>query len=313
MASNPKEQLPLAVVLLNWKTPGMTAATAKRCLEVGYTLGEFALIIVDNASGDGSAALLRQEVPAAAVIESEVNLGFAGGVNLGVSAAMDRGFAAACLLNNDAEPASGCFDAIAKSLRNTPQCGAVGVTVRRTSDGTVEALGGGRLNRVIGTQKERFSSTEPLDFITGTCLTLRLAAVREVGLLDPAFFMYWEDIDISMRLRAAGWELCVASDAVVHHVGQGTVGASSPMARRYFLESMIRYFKKHSRFWIVPVASRLLRALAGRMIHADRDGVRLIMVTTRAAAMRGVDRQAPGSAESLPNTALQPKELEPGR
>jgi GT2 family glycosyltransferase len=280
-------ELPLAVVLLNWKTPEMTAVTGRQCLAVGYTLGDFALIVVDNASGDGSPAFLRQQLPEALVIESAANLGFAGGVNLGIATAMERGFGAICLLNNDAEPGANCFDAIAKVLRDDPCCGAVGVTVRRASDDSLEALGGGRLNRVMGTQKERRSSDERLDFITGTCLTLRTTAIAEVGPFDTDFFMYWEDVDLSMRLSAAGWKLAVAPKAVVHHIGQGTVGASSATAKRYFYESMIRFFKKHSRYWIVPVSVRLLRAFAARLIRADARGVRLIMQTTRREGLRG--------------------------
>jgi GT2 family glycosyltransferase len=280
-------ELPLAVVLLNWKTPEMTAVTGKQCLAVGYTRGDFALIVVDNASGDGSAALLQRELPDAIVIESGANLGFAGGVNLGITAAMERGYSAICLLNSDAEPGTGCFDAVAKTLLDDPRCAAVGVTIRRACDDSLEAIGGGRLNHLVGTQKERLSPDQRLDFITGTCLTLRAAAVEDVGLFDTTFFMYWEDVDLSTRLKAAGWNLRVAPDAVVHHVGQGTVGALSPTSKRYFLESMIRYFKKHSRYWIVPVGARLLRAFAARAFHADARGIRLIVETTRREGLRG--------------------------
>jgi GT2 family glycosyltransferase len=280
-------ELSLAVVLLNWKTPLMTVATGKQSLAVGYTRGDFALIVVDNGSGDGSPDILRRELPAAVVIESETNLGFAGGVNIGIAAAIERGFDAVCLLNTDAEPSADCFDAIAKVLQEDPRCGAAGVTVRRASDDSLEALGGGRLNRVLGTQKERLSPADRLDFITGTCLTLRSAAVADVGTFDTDFFMYWEDIDLSLRLAAAGWHLGFAADAVVHHVGQGTVGASSRVGNRYFLESMIRFHKKHSRYWIVPVGVRLLRAFVARVIRADARGVRLIVSTTRREGLRG--------------------------
>jgi GT2 family glycosyltransferase len=284
--------LSLAVVLLNWKTPEMTAVTGKQCLAVGYTLGDFSLIVVDNGSEDGSPDFLRQALPEAVVIESGANLGFAGGVNLGITAAMKRGFDAVCLLNNDAEPGAGCFDAVGKVLLAQARCGAVGVTIKRAADGSLEALGGGRLNRVLGTQRERHASSDRLDFITGTCMTLRSTAAQEVGLFDTTFFMYWEDVDLSTRLRSAGWDLRVATDAVVHHVGQGSVGSASPAARRYFLESMIRYFKKHSSCWFVPVGVRLLRAFAARAIRADTRGIRLIVETTRSEALRGKARSS---------------------
>ena len=286
-------RLPLAVVLLNWKTPEMTATAGRRCFEIGYSYGDFTLIVVDNASGDGSATLLRRELPDAVFIESDTNLGFAGGVNLGIRSAIEGGSAAVCLLNSDAEPQPGCFDAIAESLLENPRCGAVGVTVRRTFDGSLEALGGGRLNRVIGTQKERVSPHEPLDFITGTCLTLRSATVMQVGLFDTAFFMYWEDVDLSSRVTAAGWTLDVATRAVVHHVGQGSVGAASQASRRYFLESMIRYWKKHSRYWMLPVGSRVLRALAARAVRVDLAGMSVIVSTVRTEGLRrGVENGA---------------------
>ena len=283
MARTVGDGLSLAVILLNWKTPEMTAATAKRCLEVGYTLGDLALIVVDNASDDGSAALLRAALPDVTVVETSENLGFAGGVNLGLEIAIERGSAAACLLNSDAEPEPGCFDAMGNVLIADSRCGAVGATILRSRDGSVEALGGGRLNRLLGTQKERLLPAQRLDYVTGTCLTLRLAALAEVGPLDTRFFMYWEDVDVSTRLRAAGWALGAATDAVVRHHGQGTVGKASPSARRYFLMSMIRYFKKHSRFWPVPVGVRLVRALASRVVHGDRNGIRLILDTVRTA------------------------------
>ena len=283
MAEVPGVGPSLAVVLLNWKTPKMTAATAKRCLEIGYALGDFALIVVDNASGDDSVALLASELPDATILEAPSNLGFAGGVNLGIAGAVARGFTAVCLLNTDAEPAQGCFDAMGRLLLDQPRCGAVGATVIRTSDGGVEALGGGRLNRLLGTQKERLLPAQRLDYLAGTCLTLRTAALDEVGLLDTRFFMYWEDIDLSTRLRNAGWTLGCARGAVVRHQGQGTIGTASPASRRYFLTSMVRYFKKHSRVWPVPVAVRVVRALASRVVRGDVDGVRLILQAVHEA------------------------------
>ena len=116
-------------------------------------------------------------------------------------------------------------------------------------------------------------------------MLLRTEALRDVGLFDPRFFMYWEDVDLCLRLRAAGWKLAVADDAVIHH--RQSTSTDSTAKDRLINASATRFFRKHAALggWpaiLIGTAARVARRLAtGRLAHARavlqgvRDGLKI--------------------------------------
>jgi len=190
------------------------------------------LIVVDNASSDGTAALARELPPPAIVIETGANLGFAAGCNRGAQAA---GGELLCLLNPDAVPAAGWRDAIERPLRDGRGWAAWqglvtaggGATIN-TAGGVVHFTGiawaGGAgeplVNRRADLPKRPDISVggdpEP-GFVSGACLAIPRRAYLDAGGMAEEFFLYHEDVDLSLRLRLAGGRLGVEPAARVDH------------------------------------------------------------------------------------------------
>lgn len=225
-------------------------------------------IVVDNASGDGTAAVARAH--AARVISNPENVGFARAANLGLRAA---GTPLALLLNPDAELRFGALDALLRVLAARPRVAVVGPRTRN-QDGSIQlsfghdlgplserrqrrlVQGVGRRDPEVLRQVEALAARphDP-DWVSGSCWLARRTALEAVGGFDEAFFLYEEDADLCRRLRAAGWEIAYAPDAeVVHRLG-GSAEHAGDLARRAYDASHLHYYRK----WNSPLATLLLR------------------------------------------------------
>ncbi len=183
------------------------------------------LIVVDNASADGSAEAVRELAPEAIVIETGANLGFAAACNQGARAA---GGELLCLLNPDAVPAPGWRDAIERPLTEGRGWAAwqglvtcAGGTEVNTRGGVVHFTGiawaGGAGERVGESEAETARARVQPGFVSGACLALPRAGYLEAGAMAAEFFLYHEDVDLSLRLRLLGGRLGVESEARVDH------------------------------------------------------------------------------------------------
>jgi len=182
------------------------------------------LIVVDNASADGCVALVRELAPAAAVIETGANPGFAAACNLGAEAAAGE---LLCLLNPDAVPQAGWRDAIEAPAVDGRAWSAWQALVTAEGGRTINTEGGVLHFTAIGWAG---GASEPFDpsaegeaasgepgFLSGACLVLPLELYRELGGMPAEFFLYHEDVDLSLRVRLAGGTLGVARGARVDH------------------------------------------------------------------------------------------------
>jgi GT2 family glycosyltransferase len=168
------------------------------------------VVIVDNASSDGGAALARELLPAAQVVDAGGNLGFAGGCNRGVAATRAE---LVLLLNPDSVVAPGCLDALRGAAAAHPGWGAWQAVV--TLDGGTRVNTSGNLVHWLGFGwagglDEPVAALPPEDrevgFGSGAALVVRRAQWEQLGGFDERYFMYCEDLDLSLRLRLTGWE-----------------------------------------------------------------------------------------------------------
>lgn len=254
----------LGVVIVNYNAGDHLA----RCLDsVFASTGECSLevVVVDNASRDGSARRGAESHPQVLLLENPDNLGFARAANQGI-----RSTSApfVLLLNPDAEMISGTLADLAKLIRDRPRAGAITPLIRNP-DGTPyptgrrvpplgEALGhvllgpflpGNRFTRSYTLADWDRTTEREVDWIAGSAMLLRRAALDEVGLFDEAFFMYAEDVDLCTRLRQAGWSVVFCPQVEVRHVGALAAGRSKRMPLEHS-RSAYRYFAKHhARGW----------------------------------------------------------------
>jgi GT2 family glycosyltransferase len=198
--------------------------------------GRAELIVVDNASTDGTLRLLADRYPAVKVIASPTNLGFAGGVALALRHSTAP---LAVLVNNDAVAAPGFLASILEPFANA-EVGAVCGKVLLASDQRINSVGAevtrdgyGRDRGWLQPDDGRFDDPTEVFVGSGCALALRARAARQAGGVDEAYFLYYEDIDLTWRMRLSGWSVVTAPQAVVHHEHSATVGEGSPLHLYY--------------------------------------------------------------------------------
>jgi GT2 family glycosyltransferase len=227
----------VSVCIVNWNTRELLA----RCLDsIAAHAGaaRVQVIVVDNASSDDSAAMVRARFPAAHLIASASNLGFAHGSNLAAAAAVGRHV---LYLNPDTELVSDAIDGLARFLDTHPGHGAAGCRLLN-SDGSIQltcasALPSMRnelasllfLDRLFprrpwaGAREMAWwdhADSRDVDCLSGACMMLSRDLAQRLGGFDARHFMYGEDLDLCLRVRALGLRLrYVAEEAVFHHEG----------------------------------------------------------------------------------------------
>jgi len=253
--------LDISIVIVNWNTRELLA----KCLESIYAYpppGAFEIIIVDNASTDGSAQMVRERFPRERLIQNTKNVGFARANNQGIRESSGR---YALLLNPDTEVLPGALQTLMTFIEEHPRVGAVGPMVLNpdmTFQTSCDPLPTLRrefwrlmlLDRFWTRsvyREETWDPTvaHPVEVIQGNCLLIRREALTDVGWLDESFFMYTEEVDFCYRLLKGGWSLYwVPMARIIHYGGQST----RQVAKEMFLElqrSKVLFFRKTRGKW----------------------------------------------------------------
>ncbi len=188
------------------------------------------IVVVENGSSDGSAEMLRMSYPDVTVLAQPVNLGFAGGVNVGLRYAMHRGHEYVALLNNDAIAAPTWVEHLVAEMSRDEGVGMVAskfLTMDGTRiDSTGECYSTWGLPFPRGRGEERLDAYDAhteLFGASGGSTLYRTEMLRDIGLFDEDFFAYFEDVDLSWRAHLRGWRVRLAPAAVAYH----RIGATS--------------------------------------------------------------------------------------
>ena len=255
----------VAVVILNWNGWKDTISCLESLLRLDYP--DFYLVVVDNASTDDSVAQIARAMPHVELLQTGANLGFGGGCNAGIRHALDKGADYIWLVNSDAVADPGALSALVRVADGNPALGSVGSVLYEVDQlDKVQLWGGARVNLWTGQSRHQLFSRS-LDFISGASLLLRRTALEEVGLFDQkTFFMYWEDTDIHVRLRKAGWQLAVADDSRLWHKQSASLEKQSPLLDEYFVQSGVRFLRRHAPFPSIPISLMLARMLVKRVV-----------------------------------------------
>jgi GT2 family glycosyltransferase len=287
----------VAVVVLNWNGWPDTIA----CLD-SIRQGSIVprVVVVDNGSTDGSPGRIRAESPWANLVELPSNRGFGGGMNAGIAAALRDGPSIdyVWVLNNDTlvEPQT-----LSRMVSVGDADARIGIVGSRLVDadgtGRIQAMGGGTVNRWLGTTSTRLvASPGALEHLVGASLLVRRTVLLEIGGFDERYFFYLEDTDLTLRTRRAGWRLAVADDATVVHRRGASInhGVSSDADSRRSLRSDVSVARSSAIFvsslgmpwkltavplrWAGMTLNRLARRQPRRVIPMTRaylDGLRI--------------------------------------
>lgn len=220
----------LTAVVLNWNGGDDTLAALA-------SLGGVPVVCVDNGSNDGSPDAIAARFPEVDLIRTGVNLGFAGGNNVGIRRALAGGADWVLLLNNDATAEPGLVAALETAARSRPDAGLLACTILGSDGETVQYAGAsfrprlGYSGRVDTTDPERLQDVGRAD---GAALAASRTAIERTGLLDESLFLYVEDVDWSLRIRDAGFAIVLVPGARVRHAGSVASGGSSSTTNLYY-------------------------------------------------------------------------------
>lgn len=206
-------RLRVAIVILCYNGLADTLACLRSLHALDDPEGAIELVVVDNASVDGTPEAVHRAYPRVTVIETGANLGYAAGNNVGLRYALERGHDYALLLNNDTEVASDFLRRLVEAVEDVPTIGAAGPLIYYAEEPDLIWSAGGivewqrGLSRMRGNgERDRGQYTQmcEIDFASGCALLMRRSALERVGLLDERFFMYYEETEWCARLARAG-------------------------------------------------------------------------------------------------------------
>jgi GT2 family glycosyltransferase len=282
-------------ILLNYQTPEMTLRAAEAALADLHNIGG-ELVIVDNASGDGSYEMIVAEVASRGwavddlvrVIASPVNGGFGAGNNIGLGMALRDGRKPDYyyLLNSDAFPDVGSTAALMEHLEAHPTAGiacshirgednVVHTTAFRFPSIASEFVGAARLRVFERMMPEapvpmpQPQTTCQVDWSAGASMMMRATMLDAIGTFDETFFLYFEETDLCLRAARSGWTCWYVPDSRVVHIGSVSTGMKTKRRMpSYWYDSRRHYFiKNHGRIY---AAAALLAHLAGGVLHRLR-------------------------------------------
>jgi len=250
----------VAVVIPTWNRRDDLLTCLESIEAMGYP--QLHVIVVDNGSTDGTAEAVRVNFPKAELIRSEENLGFAAGCNLGLRRVLQLTAEYVLLLNNDVIVASDMMERLVEAALTHPEVGLFGPSVWYHDEPHRLWSAGYRCRPVTLSDQPPQGNPEGaepyfVDTLYGCGLLIRREVLETVGLLDERFFMYYEDKDLCLRARAAGWKLLMVPAARVwHKVSESTSGSNdlgTPFQKYHMARSSVVFFAKHTPRWLWPV------------------------------------------------------------
>lgn len=279
----------LSILIVSWNTRALLQA----CLESIYAnppVAPFEVLVVDNASQDGSQEMVRSRFPQVRLNASAENLGFAGGNN---RAYMDSCGEYVLMLNPDTEVRPGALQTLVDFLDRYPQAGGVGARLLN-ADGSMQPSCSpeptlrrefARLFHLPGVRPDGYYTMDgwaldqprPVDVLLGACLLLRRTALdaqavspsNPTGLLDEDYFVYSEEVDLCYRLKGSGWLLYWEPRAqVVHYGGQSTRQVATEMFLNLYQGKVLYFRKNHNRPAVLAYKAILFAATLGRLLAA---------------------------------------------
>lgn len=240
---------PIAVVSVTWNGRTDVLRLLAALARIPYPL---AIAVVDNASNDDTAAAIAEQFPTVTVLRQPHNLGGAGGFAVGMQWALDQASELVWLLDSDAWPRDDALAPLLASLERRPEIGAVGSLIAMADRPHVtQELGGsfspstGRphFHHACAPVDTRLPERE-VDWVPACSLLARVDVLRQVGVFDPAWFVFGDDLDWCWRVRSAGWRIVAVPASVVFHRYPGGK-TLTPWRAYYSTRNMPELFRRH--------------------------------------------------------------------
>ena len=219
------------------------------------------VIVVDNASNNHEAEAITKKYPKVKVIQSEKNLGFAGGNNLGIIAAQGKYL---FLINNDTIFKEFNIQSLINRMESSSEIGIVCPKIRFAWDNNpIQYTGYTPLsritvrNRAIGFGENdhgQYDSAHPTPYAHGAAMLIRCDAIDKVGLMPECYFLYYEEIDWSMMFTRAGYQIWYEPTCTIYHKESQTTGQNSPLRTYYLTRNRLLLVRRNPQSFNKPLA-----------------------------------------------------------
>jgi len=260
----------LSIIIINYKTKDLTLQTLTSIFKADPPSGKMEVFLIDNHSQDDTPVTVKQQFPQVKQILSSTNLGFAGGNNLGLRQAKGK---YVLLLNSDTVIAKDSLVKMIDYMNLNPQVGLATCRVELFNRRIDPASHRGfptpwaSLTYYLGLEKlfphvklfsqyhqgwKDLTQVHEIDSPVGAFFFLRKSALNQVGLLDEAFFMYAEDLDLAFRIKKSGWQVMYVPLTTITHL-KGASGINSTdkskkiITTKAFFDTMKTFYQKHYR------------------------------------------------------------------
>jgi GT2 family glycosyltransferase len=300
VASPPGTTPRVAVVVLDWNGPDDTLACVASVL--ASTHRPLDVWVVDNASRRPVLDEIARRHPAVRTIANPRNLGYAGGNNVGIRAALAAGADWVLVLNNDARLRPETVSELVAVGAGDPRIAAVGARILRLDDPSRLWMAYGEIDygqslvRLVGENEPdgaAYAAERDVDWVSGCAILLSRSAIASIGAFDEDYFAYHEEVDWCATARERGLRVVYAPRAVVLHRGQASSGGDAFVSRRQYLtaRNMVRFVRKHgslaerARFALL-FAAMLPLSYVKRRRRGEQEGV-LLKLRGALDALRG--------------------------
>lgn len=281
----------VSVIVLNYNGREDTLACLRSLDHLMYP--NVNIMVVDNASSDGSVDAIRAAYPGTTLLETGANLGFTGGNNVGIRYALEQGADYVMLLNNDTIVAPDMLNVMIEVMEHDPSIGVTGPTIYYYNAPDLIWSAGGKIDWSQGTttmiglneeDKSQFGvSPRQVDYVTGCALLVRRDVWNRVGLLDNQFFMYYEETEWCVRATRAGYKIMHVPQAMMWHKIPLEARATTPGYFYYMTRNRLLFLSKSkagARTWFSTYSglARTYLSWSLRPKWQDRRHLRRIML-----------------------------------
>ncbi len=242
------------VVIPNWNGAEWLGESLKSIEMQSYSTS---VVVVDNASTDNSAELVNGQFPGVTLLENPTNLGFAGGVNVGIRYAMGNGADAVALFNNDAVADKDWLKNLVESIKGNPELGIVTGKLLRSDKKYIDSTGDFYSRYGIAFPRGRnqedadqYDASEEVFGASGGASLYRTELLKEIGPFDESFFAYFEDVDISFRAQLAGWKVWYQPKAIAYHRIGSTSSKLGSFTRYHSVKNLFMLYVKNMPGWL---------------------------------------------------------------
>lgn len=246
------KSLSIGIVIVNWNNKDVLLDCLGSLDKCGY-LSSCLLVVQDNGSRDGSVEVVRKKFPEVKIVKSGENLGYAEGNNRGIREVMKEGAGFVFILNPDTLVRKGCIERLVEVMEKNPDVGVAGPTIL-DPEGKIWSRGGyidrkrysGGLIGLGEKDKREKNGIRDVDYISGTAMMVRREVFEKVGLFYPGYFIYYEDVELCVRARGAGYRSVFVPAARIDHKESSSFGKASPAHSYYMARNHLLFVERNA-------------------------------------------------------------------